>query len=48
MTPHFFVWCGENVTAKIYTRLGIEQYRSAQIFQKLRNYLASVGGRRVT
>jgi hypothetical protein len=35
MTPHFFVWHGENFTAKICTSIGIEQYRSAQIFQKL-------------
>ena len=34
MTLHFFVWYGENFTAKIYTTLGIEQYWSTQIFKK--------------
>jgi len=48
MALHFFVWHGENFIAKIYASIGIEQYWSAQIFQKLRSHPKILGARRVT
>jgi len=48
MTQHFFVWHGENFTAKIHTSIGIEQYWSAQICKKFKNHPKILGAKRVT